>query len=86
VDKLESEQEKLTALSQERFGTLVEEFVALEQQLASYQEKREALATTHPEGQRLMTIPGIGLITVTVLVAAVGDVGVLKNGRQCAAW
>src|SRR4030095_11875165 len=40
------------------------------------------LATTHPECQRLMTIPGIGPITATALVAAVGDVGVFKNWRQ----
>ena len=86
VDKLEAEQEKLTTLSQEMFWKLVEEFVTLEQQLAYYQEKLEALATTHPECQRLMTIPGIGPITATALVAAVGDVGVFKNGRQFAAW
>ena len=33
-----------------------------------------------------MTIPGIGPITATALMAAVGDVGVFKNGRQFAAW
>ena len=86
VDKLESEKAKLTALSQEMVGKLLEEFGALEQRLASSQEKLEALATTHPECQRLMTIPGIGPITATALVAAVGDVGVFKHGRQCAAW
>ena len=85
VEKLESEKEKLTALSQEMFGKLVEEFVALEKQFAYYQEKLEALATTHPECQRLMTIPGIGR-SATALVAAVGDMGVFKNGRQFAAW
>jgi transposase len=60
VGKLESEKDKLTPLSQEMFWTLVEEFAAVEKQLASDQEKLEALATTHPECQRLMTIPGIG--------------------------
>jgi len=58
----------------------------LEKQLAYYQEKLEALATTHLECQRLMTIPGIGPITATALVAAVGDMGVFNNGRQFAAW
>jgi transposase len=86
VDKLESEQEQLTALSQEMLRKLGEECGELEQRLASDQDKREALATTHPECQRLMTIPGIGPITATALVAAVGDVGVFKNGRQFAAW
>ena len=33
-----------------------------------------------------MTIPGIGPITATALIAAVGDVGVFENGRQFAAW
>src|SRR4030095_15028360 len=41
---------------------------------------------THPECQRLMTIPGIGPITATALVAAGGGVGVIKKGPQCAAW
>jgi transposase len=86
VEKLESEKDKLTILSQELFWKLVKEFAALEDQIAFYQEKLETLATTHPECQRLMTIPGIGPITATALIAAVGDVGVFKNGRQFAAW
>ena len=86
VEKLESEKDKLNALSQEIFWKLVKEFAALEDQIAFYQEKLETLATTHPECQRLMTIPGIGPITATALIAAVGDVGVFKNGRQFAAW
>ena len=68
------------------FAKLVEEFATVEEQIAYYQEKLESLATTHPECQRLMTIPGVGPITATALIAAVGDVGVFKNGRQFAAW
>ena len=54
--------------------------------MAYYDEKLQALATTHPESQRLLTIPGIGPITATALSAAVGDVGVFTNGRQFSAW
>ena len=86
VGKLESEKDKLTPLSQEMFWKLVEEFAALEEQLAYYQEKLEALATTHPECQRLMTIPGIGPLSATALVAAVSNASAFKNGRQFAAW
>src|SRR5919205_4068816 len=85
VEKLESEKDKLTALSQELFWKLVKEFVALEEQIAFYQEKLETLATTHPECQRLLTIPGIGPLTATALVAAVSDASAFKNGRQFAA-
>jgi transposase len=86
VGKLEAEKDKLTPLSQEMFWQLVEEFAALEAQLAYYQEKLEALAATHPECQRLMTIPGIGPLSATALVAAVSDASAFKNGRQFAAW
>ena len=86
VDKLERDKDKLTALSQELFWKLLEEFAVLEQQIAYYQEKLESLAKTHPECQRLMTIPEIGPITATALIAAVGDVGVFENDRQFAAW
>jgi transposase len=86
VGKLESEQDKLTPLSQEMFWQLVEEFAALEEQLAFYQEKLDTLAKTHPECQRLMTIPGIGPLSATALVAAVSDANAFQNGRQFAAW
>src|SRR5882724_6856325 len=86
VGKLEAEKDKLTPLSQEMFWKLVEEFAALEEQLAYYQEQLEALATMHPECQRLMTIPGIGPFSATALVAAVSDASAFKNGRQFAAW
>ena len=86
VGKLESAKDKLTPLSQEMFWKLVDECAALEKQLAYDQAKREALATTHPECQRLMTIPGIGPLTATALVAAVSNASAFKNGRQCAAW
>jgi transposase len=86
VGKLEDEKDKRTPLSQEMFWKLVEEFAALEKQRAYYQEKLEALATTHPECQRLMTIPGIGPLSATALVAAISDASAFKNGRQFAAW
>jgi transposase len=78
---LESEQDKLTPLSPERLWQLVEECAALEQPLADDQEQREALATTHPEWQRLRTIPGSGPLTATALVAAVSEASAGKNGR-----
>src|SRR4029453_13126623 len=84
--KLEAEHAKLTPLSQELFGKLCAEFKKVEAEVAYDDEKLQTLATTHPESQRLLTIPGIGPITATALIAAVGDVGGFTNGRQFAAW
>jgi len=36
--------------------------------------------------KRLLTIPGVGLMTATALIAAIGDISVFKSGRELAAW
>jgi transposase len=36
--------------------------------------------------KRLMTIPGIGIITATAIAATVPDAGAFKSGREFAAW
>jgi transposase len=86
VSKLQEEQCKLTALSTEMFWQLHDEFLALETRLAYYDEKLAAMGRAHPECQRLQTIPGIGPVTATALIAAIGPVTQFKNGRQLAAW
>jgi transposase len=86
VEKLEADQAKLTALSTEVFRHLYEEFLALEKRLAYYNEKLTAIGQAHPACQRLQTIPGIGPVSATALIAAIGDVTQFKNGRQLAAW
>jgi len=84
--KLEAEHAKLTPLSPELFGKRCAECKKVEAAVAYDDEKLQALAATHPESQRLLTMPGIGPITATALIAAVGDMGGFTNGRQCAAW
>jgi transposase len=83
---LEAERDKLTPLSAELFGQLYDEFGALEKRLTYYNEKIEAIGAAHPVCQRLVTIPGIGPLTATALVAAVSDATHFKNGRHFAAW
>lgn len=38
------------------------------------------------ESRRLATIPGIGVITATAMVATVADAGAFRSGRHFAAW
>jgi transposase len=85
VEKLEDHQAKLTALSMEVFQHLYEEFLALEKRLEYDDEQLTAIGQAHPECQRLQTIPGIGPVTATALIAASGAVTQFKNGRQLAA-
>ena len=46
----------------------------------------ETLAATDPRCWRLCTIPGMGPITATALVAAVGNAAQFKRSRDMAAW
>ena len=62
-------------------------------ELAGHNEKREdfyrqiaQFAKTNPVCQRLLTVPGVGVLTATVLLALVGDPFRFKNGRQLAAY
>jgi transposase len=86
VAKLEAERSKLTELGHELFQHLFDEFSEVEKRLVYYDEKLTTMGRTHPECQRLLTIPGIGPLTATALVAAVSDAKQFHNGRQFAAW
>ena len=77
---------QVDTLETEFFAQLYEEFCALEQRLAYYTAKLEVISAAHPVCQRFETIPGIGPLTATALVAAVSDPSAFKNGRQFAAW
>jgi transposase len=46
----------------------------------------ERLANRVPDAQRLMSVPGVGVLTATALVAFVGDVRRFRSGRDFAAY
>lgn len=45
-----------------------------------------AIAAANPLCERLMTIPGIGVINATALVSAIGNGSQFANGREFAVW
>ncbi len=55
-------------------------------QLLAYDRELEHLAKESEIAQRLMTVPGVGAITATALLASVGDPKQFRSGRQFAAW
>ncbi len=58
----------------------------LNEQVLAYDRELNHLVKASEPAQRLMTVPGIGAITATALLASVGDPRQFKNGRQFAAW
>jgi transposase len=83
---LEQAQAQLTELSRPVVRQLHEAWLALEQRRTYDDEPLEALWQADAACQRLPTIPGIGPLTATALVAAVSDATHCKHGRPCAAW
>jgi transposase len=62
------------------------ELIELDRRIAFYDRQVRELYRTSELCQRLGKIEGIGPVTATALIAAVGDRTCFKNGRQFAAW
>lgn len=62
------------------------EMAELDRRIATYDRRVRELFRNSELCQRLGKIEGIGPVTATALVAAVGDRACFKNGRQFAAW
>ena len=63
-----------------------EEVRAIEARLAALERELRALADADPVVTRLLTIPGIGLLTATALVGSVGHIHAFRRARQFASW
>lgn len=61
-------------------------FDSIQAQLERLEEKLNAFFQSNPTCQRLATIPGIGPITATAIVAAIPDISAFHSGRHLAAW
>lgn len=65
---------------------LIAEIRVLESRIAALEQQLRAQAKSRPEVQQLMTVPGIGLLIATALMAAVGGMTAFRDGRPLAAW
>lgn len=63
-----------------------QEWLHLEEHIEKADAQIRALAREHEACQQLQTIPGIGLLTASALVAAVGRAQDFRRGRDLAAW
>ncbi len=76
----------LSPLAQEIFHALGDEFRALEERLAGINKRIKAVFDAHPVCQRLATIPGVGKLLATAIIASISEPQRFKNGRQFAAY
>jgi transposase len=73
-----------------RIRVLVEEIRAewrqLDQRIDALNAEFAEQARTDDAARRLLTIPGVGVLNATALMAAVGDGSSFRRGRDLAAW
>jgi transposase len=77
---------ELTPRARSIFRELHDELLEIEGKIAYVERKINQIFKDSEPCQRLAQIMGVGPLTSTALVAAVGDAQVFKNGRHMAAW
>lgn len=83
---LEDAENTLSLYFRELLRELYEEIVHYDQRIITIELKLKMISEQNEDCKRLLTIPGVGLLTATALIAAIGDISVFKNGRELAAW
>lgn len=83
---LEDAETNLSPLARRVFADSYARLVDLDRQIQTYQQHLETVCQQSPVCRQLLAIPGIGPITATAMVAALGDGKSFANGRQVAAW
>jgi transposase len=68
------------------FAEACREIRDIETRIKQVERQLAALAEQLPVVERLLTIPGIGLLTATALFAFIGDIRRFPSGRHLASW
>ena len=83
---LADEGNDLTSAMRRMLADLFDDVGRLDQRIAGVSREVEGLAARDDRARRLMTIPGIGALGATALLAAIGDGQQFRRARDLAAW
>ena len=86
MSAIEDSNSEKSDLSRELFTDLFFQFKQADEKVKEYEKKIALLAKEDTVCQRIMKIEGIGPLTATAIVSAVGNARNFKNGREMAAW
>ena len=82
---LEDADNELPAEGRALISDLANELKRLDERVKAFDAKIQAISQQTPACKRLQQIPGVGPMTSTALVAAVGDASHFRNGRELSA-
>jgi transposase len=83
---LEDAENGLTKAARQLFADLHRQLIELDKQVSAYGEKILLLHQSSTVSKTLGTVPGIGPITATALLASLGDGKAFGKARQVPAW
>jgi transposase len=83
---LENAENALSVQGRELFAEYYERLLELEDRIDKADARLQRVFEGYEVCRRLAQVEGVGVLTATALVAAVGDAKVFKNGRQMSAW
>jgi len=85
-DVIADKGEVLSTRLHQLVGELRDEWKRLDEKIETLNGEFVALARNDPATRRLTSIPGVGVLNATALVAAVGDASSFAKARDLAAW
>ena len=78
--------DRVPPLAWEEFDALYARLRELHQQILSYDRKIKAHLKRDPRAAKIAALNGVGPLTASAIVAAIGNAHDFNNGRQFAAW
>ena len=86
VEALGDAENDLTPAFRRLLASLRAYLAELEEHIDQFSQEIQAIADRDDVARRLMTIPGVGPLAATALLAAVGDARQFKRGRDLSDW
>jgi transposase len=77
---------RVSELLREALVEMVARLRSFAEQLKRYDQQIAQFARNDPRADRLMTVPGVGPVIATALLATVGDARQFRSGRELSAW
>lgn len=83
---LEDAENELSDYTRQLFSDLLFQLYDLDKKVDEYDERIAKICQQNETCQKLTQIKGVGALTATAIIAAIGDAKVFKNGREMAAF
>lgn len=77
---------RLTPVLRELMADQYTQLQEMDERIADYDRRLQLAHRQSEASRRIEAVPGVGLLTATAMVAAVGKATDFRNGRQFAAW